>query len=303
MPHDKRQSIYDQVTAKVIADLEQGRVPWVQPWGTSEVKAPLCLPRNALTGRSYSGINILILWHAVVRGGYGAQSWLTFRQAQQLGGTVRKGERGVTACHADSYVPKSEAERADLEGVEPEKVAFLKRFTLFNIEQCDGLPAELFASGEPASETMINGRAEALIEATGADFRVGGYRAYYVPSGDFIQVPPRPAFFEPINYYRTCFHELGHWTGHESRLARTFNGRFGSRAYAREELVAEMASAFLCASLGIAPTVRHADYIATWREVLKEDQRAIFNAASHASKAADFILAFQSTNDALEALS
>ena len=116
-----------------------------------------------------------------------------------------------------------------------------------------------------------------------------------MPSQDFIRVPPQPAFFEQINYYRTCFHELGHWTGHASRLNREFKGRYGSHAYAREELVAEMASAFICASLSITPTVRHADYLGAWLEVLKEDNRAIFNAASLASKAADFILAFETT--------
>ena len=125
------------------------------------------------------------------------------------------------------------------------------------------------------------------------DFRIGGDKAFYVPSQDFIRVPPQPAFFESINYYRTCFHELGHWTGHVSRLNREFKGRYGSHAYAREELVAELASAFVCASLSITPTVRHADYLASWLQVLKEDNRAIFNAASLASKAADYILGFE----------
>ena len=139
---------------------------------------------------------------------------------------------------------------------------------------------------------MVHEDAERLIAATNADFRVGGDRAYYVPSADYIQVPPQPAFFEQINYYRTCFHELGHWTGHEKRLARDLSGGFGSKLYAREELVAEMTSAFICAALGIVPTVRHADYIGSWLEVLREDSRAIFRAASQASKAANFIRAF-----------
>ena len=121
-----------------------------------------------------------------------------------------------------------------------------------------------------------------------------------MPGADFIQVPPQPAFFEQINYYRTCFHELGHWTGHPSRLARDLSGGFGSKTYAREELVAEMASAFVCASLGITPTVRHADYLGSWLEVLREDNRAIFRAASLATKAADFILAFEPEAPAAE---
>ena len=174
------------------------------------------------------------------------------------------------------------------------QIAFLKRYTVFNADQCDGLPDGFTAGAPDLPESDIIPRAEALIAATGADFRIGGDRAYYVPSQDFIQVPPQPAFFDQINYYRTCFHELGHWTGHPTRLARDLKGAFGTKDYAREELVAEMTSAFVCASLSITPTVRYADYLASWLAVLKEDNRAIFNAASLASKAADFILAFES---------
>ena len=139
--------------------------------------------------------------------------------------------------------------------------------------------------------------AEALIAATGADLRVGGDRAFYVPSRDFIRVPPQTAFGDQINYYRTCFHELAHWTGHASRLDRPQSGAFGSKNYGREELVAEMGSAFVCAALGIIPTVRHADYLGAWLETLREDSRAIFKAASGASKAADFLLAFMPDQD------
>lgn len=291
-------SLYDEVTARIIAELEQGRAPWVQPWGAPDAKAGLGLPKNALTGRAYSGVNILILWHHVTRAGFATQIWLTYRQAQEMGGHVMKGERGITACHADTFVPKAERKRAEQDGDEPGRVPFLKRFTLFNVEQCEGLPEDAYAGAAPLPEAEIIPQAERLIEATGADFRVGGTKAFYVPSQDFIRVPPQPAFFDQVNYYRTCFHELGHWTGHESRLAREFKGRFGSNPYAREELVAEMASAFVCASLSIAPTVRHTDYIGSWLEVLKEDNRAIFRAASQASKAADFILAFRDAEKA-----
>jgi len=204
-----------------------------------------------------------------------------------------KGERGVTACHADTFIPKAERERAEQDGDEPGRVPFLKRFTLFNVEQCEGLPEDAYAGAAPLPEAEIIPHAERLIAATGADFRIGGTKAFYVPSQDFIRVPPQPAFFEQVNYYRTCFHELGHWTGHETRLARDLPHSFGSKPYAREELVAEMASAFVCASLSIAPTVRHTDYIGSWLEALREENRAIFRAASQASKAADFILAFR----------
>ena len=132
--------------------------------------------------------------------------------------------------------------------------------------------------------------AESVIAASGVDFRIGGAHAFYAPGEDFVSVPPQPAFFVPVNYYRTALHELTHATGHASRLDRTLVNAFGSKDYAREELVAEMGSAFLCAALGIVPTVRHADYIASWLEVLREDSRAIFRAASAASKAADWVL-------------
>ena len=133
-----------------------------------------------------------------------------------------------------------------------------------------------------------------MIGATGADFRIGGDQAFYVPSEDFIRIPHQTAYIEQINYYRTAFHELGHWTGHKSRLDRNLTTKFGTQDYGREELVAELATAFVCASLGIIPTVRHADYIGNWLQVLREDAKAIVRAASLASKACDFILAFKS---------
>jgi len=287
----ERGSLYQEVTDKIVRELEAGRVPWVQPW--RETETPLGMPGNAATGRRYSGVNVLILWSAAVEKGFASQRWLTFRQALSLGGNVRKGERGTTVFFADRYIPKGEAERAAKEGSEPEAVPFLKRFTVFNAVQCEGLPERLAPAPLPVREGQAIPQAEALIAATRADFRVGGNEAFYVPSADYIQVPPQAAFFEPINYYRTCFHELGHWSGHASRLARDLSSGFGSGDYAREELIAEIASAFVCASLGIVPTVRHADYLGTWLEVLREDNRAIFRAASLASKAADYLLAFE----------
>lgn len=296
MSERKRGTVYQDITDRIIAELEQGRVPWVQPWGGA--KATLGLPKNASTGRTYSGINILILWDAVIEHSFPVQNWLTYRQAALLGGHVRKGERGTSIVYADRFVPKDELKRAGEEGDEPRAVPFLKRFTLFNVAQCEGLPGHLYASAAPLPECEMVSHAEALIQATGADFRIGGSRAYYVPNEDYIQLPPQPAFFEPINYYRTCFHELGHWTGHASRLARALS--FGGKDYAREELVAEMASAFVCASLSITPTVRHVDYIGAWLDVLREDNHAIFRAASLASKAADYLLTFRDAEPAEE---
>ncbi|QPF83981.1 DUF1738 domain-containing protein [Bradyrhizobium genosp. L] len=290
---DDRASLYAEITDKIIAELEAGRVPWVQPWGTATIKSPLAMPRNASTQRRYAGINVLILWGAVIERGFSGQSWLTFRQALGLGGHVRKGERGTTVVYADRFIPEDERRRAAEMGEEPGAIPFLKRFTVFNTDQCDGLPEDVAASIVPPPQGLIEPQAETLIAATGADFRIGGVHAYYNTTGDFVQVPPPAAYFEPINWHRTAFHELAHWSGAASRLGRDLSGSKGSKSYAREELVAEMAGAFVCASLGIVPTVRHADYIGSWLEVLREDNRAVVRAASAASKSADFLLAFR----------
>ena len=285
-----RASLYDEVTAKIIVQLEAGCFPWAQPW--SSAAAVPGLPRNAVSGRPYSGINVLILWGAVIEGCYPSQDWLTFRQALAAGGCVRKGERGHTIFYADRFTPEDGREGGDTPEGEPLSIPFLKRFVVFNAAQCDGLPERLTAYPTPLPPCEQHESAEALIAATGSDFRIGGARAFYNVGGDFVQVPPQPAFKHQIDFYRTALHELGHWTGSKERLARDQSGRFGSALYAREELCAELASAFLCAALGIVPTVRHADYLGSWLEVLRADNRAIFKAASQASKAADFLLAF-----------
>ena len=294
-----RTSLYQEITEKIIAELEAGRVPWVQPWGTAAAKASVSMPQNAATQRRYSGINVLILWAAVIERGFAGQSWLTFRQALGLGGNVRKGEHGTTVVYADRFTPDDERRRAERDGDEPNAIPFLKRFTVFNTDQCENLPEGLVTAPVPVPEGLILPHAEALIAATRADFRIGGERAFYSPSHDFIQVPRPEAYFEPINWHRTAVHELGHWSGHSSRLGRDMSGGFGSALYAREELIAEITSAFVCASLGIVPTVRHADYIGSWLEVLREDDRAIVRASSAASKAADYLLAFRLDSDEL----
>ncbi|TPN37948.1 DUF1738 domain-containing protein [Mesorhizobium sp. B2-3-3] len=293
----ERASLYDEITGKIIADLEAGCVPWVQPWGTAAAKAPLAMPRNAATGRHYSGINVLILWGAVIDHGFCAQSWLTFRQAVALGGNVREGEHGTTVVYADQFVPDDEKRRARDTGDEVQAISFLKRFTVFNTAQCENLPEGVASVAPPPPRALIEPKVEALIRATAIDFRIGGNRAFYVPALDYVQVPPPQAYFETINWHRTALHELGHATGHRSRLDRDMTGSFGTKKYAFEELIAEMNAAFCCASLGIVPTVRHADYIGSWLDVLRQDNRAIVRAASHASKAASWLLGFVPAQD------
>lgn len=303
-------SLYDEVTARIIAELEAGRFPWTQPWDAAAF-AP-GLPRNADTRRSYSGINILILWAEAVRRGFSSQGWMTFRQAQAAGGQVRKGEKGTTIFYAARFTPKGgqgegggavevgggkSAERAAGGADGDRSIPFLKRFTVFNVAQVDGLPDRCTEADTPLPPRETIPIAERLIAATGADIRIGGKDAYYSPSADFVALPPQQAFFEQIDYYRTALHELGHWTGHPSRLDRDQSGSFGSAKYGREELCAELASAFLCASLGIRPTVRHADYLGAWLAIMREDARAIFKAASLASKAADYLLGFATDAD------
>jgi len=205
---ENRVNLYDEVTARIISELEAERLPWVQPWGSTGNAGP-GLPRNALTARNYSGVNVLILWGAVIDHGWSSQSWLTFRQAQEAGGCVRKGEHGVTVVYADRFTPEAEKERASREGGDPKAVPFLKRFTVFNVAQCEGLRAGLASDPAPLPEREIVPVAEEVIAASGVDFHIGGDRAFYVPSLDFVQVPPQPAFFEQINYYRTCLHEVG----------------------------------------------------------------------------------------------
>ncbi|PBC09397.1 zincin-like metallopeptidase domain-containing protein [Mesorhizobium sp. WSM3859] len=285
-----RSNLYDDITNKIVAELEAGRFPWVQPWGTAAAQAPFSMPRNAATSKAYSGINVLILWGAVVEHGFATQSWLTYRQAISLGGNVRKGERGTTIVYADRFVPHDEKMRARTADEDARAIPFLKRFTVFNVQQCENLPEETAIQPPLPDHSLIEPRVEALIDAAGIEFRIGGNKAYYMPIHDYVQVPPPQSFFEPINWHRTALHELGHATGHATRLARDLSGCFGSKKYALEELVAEIGAAFACAALGIYPTVRHADYIGSWLEVLREDNRAIVRAASQASKATDWLL-------------
>ena len=265
-PLRDRVSLYEEITVKIIAGLEAGRLPWVHPWASSGVNAPLGLPKNAATARYYSGINVMILWAAVIEHGFSAQNWLTYRQALSLGGHVLKGERGTTVVYADRFILEDERDRAREAGEDPRSIPFLKRFTVFNAEQCDGLPHDIATASPHIDSDLIQPQAEALIRATGADLRIGGNKAYYDVAGDFVRVPPPQAYFEPINWHRTVLHELGHWVGAPTRLARDLSGAFGSKTYAFEELIAEITAAFVCAALRIVPTVRHSDYIASWLE-------------------------------------
>jgi antirestriction protein ArdC len=288
--------IYQRVTDRIVASLEAGVRPWTKPWSGEHAGGRITRPLRS-NGVPYQGINVLMLWGAAMEKGYAAPIWLTFKQAQALGGNVRKGEQGSLVVYASTF-SRTEADEAT--GEEHERdIPFLKGYTVFNAEQIDGLPAQYQALAAPRLDPVQRiAYADAFFAATGADIRHGGNQAYYRISADHIQMPPFEAFRDAESYYATLAHELTHWTRHPSRLDREFGRkRFGDEGYAMEELVAELGAAFTCADLDLTPEPRpdHAAYIGNWLTVLKNDKRAIFTAASHAQRAADFLANFTAT--------
>lgn len=258
-------SLHGEITDRIVRQLEQGTAPWVKPWA-------IPLPYNAATQRRYSGINVLLLWDTP----YQRPAWITYRQAAALGGQVRKGERGSGIVFV-STVTKHE-------GDEDAVIPFLRRYWVFNVEQVDGLPANLYAP--PAGSS---GRVDEFLRAIPAEVRHGGIRACYHPKDDYIQLPHSEHFASPADYAATRLHETVHWTGHPRRLNRVFGKRFGDSAYAFEELVAELGSAFLSAGLGLPPELHHAEYLGHWVSILRDHRQAIFTAAAKASAAAAYL--------------
>jgi antirestriction protein ArdC len=249
------------------------------------------LPVNAVTGREYRGVNIPILWSAAARNAFPRHRWLTFRQAQDAGGNVRRGERGTPIVFAKRMVADPEAAEADDDASAAKARLVLRAYTVFNVAQVDGLP-EPVAEHDPGGLAVpVDRKAWAFIHETPARIR-GGDEACYYPGADVIVLPPLAAFVPEAAYFATALHELGHWTGHCSRLDRDLYGRFGDFRYAAEELIAELCSAFLCAHLGVAGDLRHAGYIEHWIALLRTDRRAIFTAASKASDAAEHLRAY-----------
>ncbi len=289
MQNTERQDVYTRITNTIIASLEQGVRPWVKPWSAGNTEGRIVRPLRH-NGQAYSGINVLMLWGSAMEQGFECPVWMTFKQAIELNAHVRKGEKGSLVVYANKLT-KTEN---DGDGNEVEReIPFMKGYTVFNVEQIEGLP-ELFYS-KPAPKhsdiTRIE-RAEAFFAKTGADVRIRGSRAYYAIDADYIAMPPIESFDAAESYYSTLGHESCHWTRHGSRLNRDFGRKtWGDEAYAREELVAELGSAFLCADLELTPVVRedHASYIASWLKVLKDDKRAIVQAASYAQKAVDYL--------------
>jgi len=290
--------VYSRITAQIVAALGQGVRPWIKPWNFGHAAGPISRPLRH-NRQPYCGINVLSLWASALAQGFSASIWMTFRQAQDLGAHVRKGEKGSLVVYANS-VTRSEIDEETGDEVERE-IRFLRGYTVFNVEQIDGLPEAYYALAEPRLDPAARiERAERFFAQTGAEIRHGGRSAYYHPRRDFVQMPPFEAFRDAESYYATLAHELIHWTGHRDRLARDFSGkRFGSERYAIEELVAELGAAYLCADLDLAlePREDHAAYIASWLRALKNDSRAIFTAAAHAERAVEFFRASPSSRE------
>jgi antirestriction protein ArdC len=280
--------LYTSVTDKIVRQLESGDVPmWLKPWKVSTRNGAGLLPINTVTGRHYHGINIPLLWGEAADKGYPTHAWVTYNQAQDKGAHVRKGERATQVV----FTKKLRIKEKDTE-VE-KQISMLRTYWVFNVAQIDDLPERHPELPDSTFDHLA--QADAFIAATHADIRHGGNDACYVPSKDYILLPPFGAFKTTEGFYATNLHELGHWTGAEARVNRDLTGRFGTRAYAAEELVAELTAAFLCAHLGIQGELRHAGYLKTWAELLKADNRAIFTAAAKAQQAADYLRAFSET--------
>lgn len=285
-----RPDIYTRVTNQIVAELENGVRPWIKPWSAEHAAGRITRPLR-FNGEPYAGINILMLWASASAQGYAAPIWMTYRQATELGAHVRKGEKGSPVVYANKL---TRTETDDNTGEESERtIPYMKGYTVFNVEQIEGLPSHYYAKAEPQFDPPARiEHADAFFAALGAEIRTGGTQAYYAVTDDYVQVPPFETFRDAESYYATLAHECTHWTRHPSRLERDFGRkRWGDEGYAMEELVAELGAAFLCADLELELEARddHAAYIASWLKVLKNDKRAIFTAAAHAQRAADYL--------------
>lgn len=289
----EKSDVYTRVTDKIIAELEKGVRPWMKPWNAEHAAGRITRPLR-FNGQAYNGINVLMLWSAAMEKDFSAPIWMTFRQAQELGGNVRKGEKGELVVYANTLSRTQENDRG--EEVE-HTIPYMKGYTVFNVEQIEGLPAHYYQLAQAVLDPVQRiEHAERFFAATGADIRHGGNQAYYAIGEDRVQLPPFESFRDAESYYATMAHEVTHWTRHPKRLDRSFGRKsWGDEGYAQEELVAELGAAFLCADLGITPEVRddHVAYIESWLKVLKNDKRAIFAAAAHAQRAADFLNGLQ----------
>lgn len=281
-------AIATQVTARIADALRNGVRPWQQPWSNATA---LSLPLRA-NGVAYRGINILVLWAAALERGYQSRQWMSFAQARELGGAVRRGEKATRVIFY-SGAPTEPNERGDAADAEPKRRAFLKSFAVFNTDQIENLPVQ-FCAGPTHVAGSDDARLATAFARVPATVHVGGARACYNPATDAIHMPPRAAFSSTSQYYATLAHECAHWTGHTTRLQRQLSGPGNLVSYAAEELVAELCSAFLGAELGLPVDHLecHASYIDHWLKLLDREPNTLVTAAGKAQAAADYLRAF-----------
>jgi antirestriction protein ArdC len=286
----ERKDVYSRITAQIIGHLEKGVRPWVRPWNAEHAAGRITRPLRH-NGQPYSGINILSLWMSALSQNFAAPIWMTYRQATEFNGHVRKGEKGSLVVYANA-ITRTEHDDKTGEDIERE-IPYMKGYTVFNVEQIEGLPEIFYAKVAPTHDPIARiAHAESFFASLGATINHGGNRAYYAQELDYVQMPPFEAFKDAESYYTTLAHECTHWTKHPARLDRDFGRKtWGDEGYSREELVAELGSAFLCADLELhqEPREDNAAYIASWLEVLKNDTHAIFAAAAYAQRAADYL--------------
>lgn len=285
--------VYTRITNRIIEDLENGVKTWTKPWNAANTEGRILLPKRH-NGQSYQGINILSLWSSAMDQGFASATWMTFKQAKELGGNVIKGEKGSLVVYANTL---SRTEEND-QGEEIElQIPYMKGYSVFNVEQIEGLPETYYDKPEPLDNPVQRiDHADKFFSATGALIHNGGDRAYYAVGPDHIKLPYIETFRDAESYYATLAHEMTHWTRHPDRLDRSFGRKtWGDEGYAQEELVAELGAAFLSADLGLALEDRqdHSAYIASWLKVLKDDNRAIFRAAAHAQRAVNYLHGLQ----------
>lgn len=289
---------YQEITDRMIEIMEGGKIPWVKPWGDKSAFCNFDEAHNAITGRNYSGINALVL--GMLSTQYPTGGWLTFKQAKDIGATVRKGEKGVGVIFYKTW-EKSEI----IGGIEKvQKIPMPKKFTVFNIAQCDNVDESKLTKKLPIDHAEApKSTALDFAEAAGATVNHGGNQAYYRGGkSDYIKMPMLDQFKDEDAYAATLLHELTHWTKHKSRLDRPNHVTSGDTIYAKEELIAELGSVFLANSLGIkVEMAQHAAYLQSWLQCLKDDKKFIVQAASQAQKAADLLHELAETSQQSEA--
>jgi antirestriction protein ArdC len=282
---------YQEVTDRIIAALEAGTPPWRRPWDPDKAGGP-AMPCNAATGQRYRGINVLTLGMSGLAFSSADPRWATYKQAEDRGWQVRKGERGTTG-YFFKRLELRDTSKPDGDEDAVKRIPLLRSFTLFHASQIDGISDYVPPTIEEAPWRAPEA-AETILANSCAIVRIGGERAFYSPATDHIQMPPRSAFATATGFCGVLIHEMSHWSGAPTRLNRDLRTSFGSHDYAREELRAEIGQMMVCAELGIAGCdfSNNAAYLASWLEKLRSDRKEIFRAAADAQRIADYLLAF-----------